>query len=80
LTDTQRSILGSATLQALPPSGSCTPDGYDYCEAIISDQNGATATYRDTGCSYLKVPDAKAILPPDLRHGVFPLETGQTCH
>ena len=79
LTDRQQSILETATLQALPSGYSCTLDGYDYCEAIISDQDGSAATYRDTNCDYLRVPDAKAILSSDLFHSIFPLGTGQAC-
>jgi len=79
LTETQQSILDSATLQELPSSDSCTADGFDYCEAIISDQDGSAATYRDTNCDFLRVPDAKAILSYDLFHSVFPLGTGGAC-
>jgi len=78
LTDEQQSLLDSATLQNIPLSP-CTADGYGYCEAIISDQDGSIATYRDTGCDYLKVPDATAILPYNLFHYTFPLGTGQLC-
>jgi hypothetical protein len=80
LTETQQSILNAATLQPLPSGDSCTADGYDYCEAIISDQDGSTATYRDTNCDSLKVADAKAILSKDLFNSVLPLGTGQECH
>ena len=81
LTETQQSILNAATLQPLPSGNSCTADGYDYCEAIVSDQDGSTAAYRDTNCSHFpKVADVKAILSYDLFNKVFPLGTGQKCH
>jgi hypothetical protein len=60
-TQAQLDFLAGLTL--VPLDQLCTADGYAMTELQIVDLNGDVATFRDTGCPNLAVPDAGAMLP-----------------
>jgi hypothetical protein len=61
LTLTQKDYLSA--LRLLPLNTDCDSDGYVYDELIVFGVGDTSATYRSTGCPYLGVPDAGALLP-----------------
>ena len=67
--DAQRSALERVVL--VPLTGTCTADGYTYSELTVVGSNGARSMYRDTGCSFLAAPGAKAMLPRDWSIGLI---------
>jgi len=78
LTDVQLGALESIVL--LPLTDACTSDGYRYFELDVADADGSSATYRDTGCSSLRVEGAKAMLPANaFDPTVFTPETAAAC-
>lgn len=78
LTDSQLAVWNALTLVALSPA--CAVDGYQYYELTVFDADGSSATYRDTGCSYLSVPGATAMLPANaFGNGVIPEQSMTTC-
>jgi hypothetical protein len=68
----ERNALDDAQLAALedmilvPLTEACTADGYSYYELTVVDADGTRAAYRDTGCSYLRLEGATAMLPQNL--------------
>jgi hypothetical protein len=62
MSEAQRVALESVVLVPLDPR--CTADGYQFVELTVVDQSGSRTSYRDTGCSYLAIPGAKAMLAP----------------
>jgi hypothetical protein len=79
LTEAQLKVLTAVTLQPFPAGMACTMDGYSYVKASITDRDGTTAIYTDTGCDYLKIPGSTAMLPPRFFVSDFPLGNGQPC-
>ena len=78
LTSSQRGALESVALIAL--SDACTADGYNYYQLTVFDADGSDATYRNTGCSYLRVDGASAMLPSDaFSSEVFPADSATAC-
>lgn len=61
LTDAQEAAL--KTIVLVPINSACSADGFDVRELTVFDADGSEAVYRDTGCSYLRVVGAKAMLP-----------------
>jgi hypothetical protein len=62
LDDEQRTAL--ETLVLVPLNEQCTADGYTYAQLTVRDRDGSRTTYRDTGCSYLRIQGATGMLPP----------------
>ena len=79
LTDAQLTAIEAVTLQPFPAGMACTPDGYSYDEATITDRDGTTATYQDTACDYLRIPVSIAMLPTGFFGADFPLGNSQYC-
>jgi len=79
LTETQLAAIEAVTLQPLPTGDACTLDGYSYSEATVADRDGTPATYRDTGCDFLRVPGSMAMLPTGFFGSTFPLGDSQVC-
>lgn len=52
-------------IQLIPLDVGCTADGFSYLELEITDSNGTVSSFRDTGCDYLQLPGAKAMLAFD---------------
>jgi len=78
LTDAQRKMLEELTL--VPLVEACTADGFEYYELTVVDRDGSESVYRNTGCSFLRVEGAQAMLPAN----AFPAEafrgaTGMPC-
>jgi hypothetical protein len=65
----ERSALSASQLAAfkalilVPLTDTCSVDGFSFGELSVFDADGSQATYRDTGCSYLRVTGATAMLP-----------------
>ena len=72
LSDEQRTALEGLLL--VPLNAGCPSDGYDYDELTVVDRDGSEAVYRNTGCEYLKVPGALAMLPQTV-----PISGGTPC-
>lgn len=49
-------------LKLIPLEDQCTADGYRYNVLTITDADGTSATYADTGCNYLRVEGATVML------------------
>lgn len=64
----QRAALESVVLVPLNPI--CTADGYQYDELTVIGPDGTRTAYRDTGCNFLAVPGARAMLPSDWQAGL----------
>ena len=62
LSDAQRTALEMLVL--VPINEQCTADGYSYKQLTVRDRDGGTTSYRDTGCNYLRIQGATAMLPP----------------
>ena len=78
MTSDQLAALDAIVL--VPATDSCTLDGYDYTELKVIDQDGSSAVYRDTGCSYLRV-SATVMLPSDaLPSTIFPTDSTAACN
>ena len=79
MTADQLAAIESLTLQPLPTGDACGADGYDVFTATVTDRDGTTATYKDTGCPYLMIAGASAILPNGFFRFKFPLGDSQPC-
>lgn len=79
LTDAQLAAVEAVTLRSFPTSNACEADGYTYTDATVTDTDGTTATYRDTGCPYLRIAGSSAMLPPGFFGSTFPLGASQPC-
>lgn len=49
-------------LTLLPLKETCTSDGYRYHVLTITDADGTSAAYADTGCEYLRLEGATVML------------------
>jgi hypothetical protein len=77
LTESQLTFLQTIELVSL--NDQCTSDGFSYIEIKVQDNDGTTSTFRDTGCDFLKVPSAKAILPSNLLASDFEQDQLRPC-
>jgi hypothetical protein len=77
LTDVQLTAIEGVILQPFPVGGACAEDGYSYSDATITDGDGTTATYRDTGCDFLRI--STAMLPTGFFGSTFPLGDSTVC-
>jgi hypothetical protein len=68
-----------AALTLVPITDGCTLDGYHFQELRVFDADGTSAAYRDTGCSYLRVAGANAMLPYDALDAETFASGGTTC-
>ncbi len=66
-------------LVLIPIDDACTADGYSYYELSVTNDDGAVQSYRTTGCSYLRLPGATALIPQDFFTSSFPLAEGESC-
>ena len=63
-----RAVMNAAQLAALdeivlvPLTEGCTTDGFRYLELTVVETDGQRAAYRDTGCNFLRVEGAAAML------------------
>ena len=74
----QRQALDALTL--VPLTDACTYDGFEYYELTVLDRDGSEFVYRDTGCNFLRLEDAQAILPANaFSSDVFPGTTSAAC-
>jgi len=78
LSDAQRDVLEA--LKLVPITDACTYDGYMYDELTVIDRDGSEFTYRDTGCNYLRIEGAQAMLPANaFPADVFPADAATVC-
>ena len=78
LNDAQRDVLEALKLVSI--TDACTYDGYMYDELTVIDRDGSGFTYRDTGCNYLRIEGAQAMLPANaFPADVFPADAGTVC-
>jgi hypothetical protein len=80
LTKKQSEALTLLTLHELDPS--CTVDGTSYLEVSIHDRDGSIAQYRNTGCQYDALPNAKLMLSPNVENdflSLFGATEGVSC-
>jgi hypothetical protein len=74
----QREALDALTL--VPLTDACTYDGFEYYELTVVDRDGSEFVYRDTGCDFLRLEDAQAMLPANaFSSDVFPGTTSTAC-
>jgi hypothetical protein len=74
----QREALDALMLVAL--TDACTYDGFEYYELTVLDRDGSEFVYRDTGCDFLRLEDAQAMLPANaFSSDVFPGTTAAAC-
>ncbi|HVJ17718.1 MAG TPA: hypothetical protein VM686_19990 [Polyangiaceae bacterium] len=67
-------------IELVPLDGRCTSDGFSYEQLTVFDMEGGEVVYRDTGCDYLNVYDAAAMLPRDSFDGsLFPWDMATDC-
>jgi hypothetical protein len=79
LTDVQLTAIEGVTLQPFPAGDACDQDGYSYSEATVTDGDGTTAKYRDTGCAFLRISGSTAMLPSGFFGSTFPLGDSTVC-
>jgi len=73
-------LAALAQLVLIPLADSCSVDGYDYHQLTVMDGDGGPVSYRDTGCNFLRVEGATAMLPPGaFTANLFPLTTSISC-
>jgi hypothetical protein len=78
LHDEQQTALEMLVL--IPLNEQCTADGYSYAQLTVRDRDGSRTTYRDTGCSYLRIQGATGMLPPFYSWGsTFPPDPAASC-
>lgn len=78
LNDAQRGVLEALKLVSI--TDACTYDGYVYDELTVQDRDGSESVYRDTGCNYLRIEGAQAMLPANaFPADVFPADAGTVC-
>jgi hypothetical protein len=59
----QSQLEALAGLTLIPLQDQCSADGHSYFELTVYEADGSSNRYRDTGCPYLRIPDATAMLP-----------------
>jgi hypothetical protein len=81
-----RSAMNAAQLAALdeivlvPLTSACTADGYRYVELTVVETDGQRLIYRDTGCDFLRVEGATAMLAEgSISRAVFPQSSLTPC-
>jgi hypothetical protein len=71
-------VLEGLTL--VPLTDACTSDGFNYHELTVISGDAFESVYRDTGCSYLRIEGAMAMLPANaFSSDLFPGSTAAAC-
>ena len=81
----RREAMSEAQLDALeelvlvPLTPACFTDGHFYHDLVVTDPAHGTLAYRTTGCEYLKLAGATAMLPSSFDPALFPADDGEPC-
>ena len=74
-----RQLTTLENLVLVPLTDACTADGYVFHQLTVVDRDPLESVYRDTGCSYLRVEGALAMLPPNFFDSMRPLPPASPC-
>jgi hypothetical protein len=67
-------------LVLIPITGACSADGYSYYELVVTDEIQGASAYATTGCEYLRIPGATAMLSESsFDAALFPADEGAPC-